>query len=74
MIEKCELWESSRIYAKARGLGLTKNCPMENICVGERCFYISPIKKLIESANNEEEQRIASIRIELAKLNGALNN
>jgi hypothetical protein len=42
----CLLWAEARDIAMERGLKMSLTCPMENVCEGERCAFIDPIKKI----------------------------
>lgn len=41
-MERCLLWTKTKDIAKDRGFEMSNQCPMDSVCNGERCIYISP--------------------------------
>ena len=41
MTERCVLWEKTKDLAQERGFEMSQKCPMDSVCTGERCVFIS---------------------------------
>jgi hypothetical protein len=49
MREYCILWVGARDKALDRGLQMDLTCPMEEVCTGETCVYLSPDREVKEN-------------------------
>ncbi len=74
--EHCVLWDRTRDLALDHGFQMSKLCPMDAVCTGERCAMMEPIKKTADRLEKfydtlDKHQtivKLAKLREELKKL------
>lgn len=42
MKESCLLWTKAKDLAQERGFEMSRFCPVDSLCTGEKCTYIDP--------------------------------
>lgn len=73
MKDSCVLWQRTRGLASDHGLEMSAKCPMEEVCIGERCTMMTPIKLTAENKDkfyiklqkHEDKVKLNALREEL---------
>lgn len=72
----CALWEKTRVLAQDHGLEMSPLCPMKQVCTGETCIFLEPIKETAENLGKFYEKlekhkvqvKLAELRIEIDRM------
>ena len=73
MKDSCVLWQRAKDVAEVRGLEMSRQCPMAQVCIGERCTMMTPIKLTAENKDkfyiklqkHEDKVKLNALREEL---------
>lgn len=72
----CVLWSKTRVLAQDHGFEMSNLCPMQEVCNGETCVFIEPIKQTADNIGkfyerlekHQSKVKLENLREELAKI------
>lgn len=70
----CVLWSKTRVLAQDHGFEMSNLCPMQEVCRGETCIFLEPIKQTADNLEKFHDRLDKhQVKVRLAELRQEIN-